>query len=103
VVRGLEINGVRDGVLRAVARLEVEGIRRDFDLRPVDAAGLAVALELPLCAAGRVLSATGIPAGRLYRSREEVGAGLRTLTRSLQRSAGPKSAWTRIGSLLRGS
>lgn len=101
VVKDLEIMGVRDGVLRAVVRTDIEGVARGFDIRPVDAAGLAAVLGLPLCADEHVVEAAGVPATQLYRSKSEVGAGLKAAVRA--NNGHTASPLARLGAIFRRS
>jgi bifunctional DNase/RNase len=100
MVKDLEIMEVRDGVLRAVVRTDIGGVARAFDIRPVDAAGLAAVLAMPLCADENVVESAGIPAGQLYRSKSEVGAGLRAARAASDRSGSPLA---RLGATFRRS
>ncbi len=105
-VRNVQLRDLRDGVV--IGGVEAVGGEQPLrvDARPVDAVGLALLTKAPIFVSEGILNAASVKPGVLYRSRQEVGRGMRQILADMQKQTGRLEEKTgflqRLGAMLWG-
>ena len=105
-LQNVQLRDLRDGIVIGGVEAKLGDSLLRVDARPVDAVGLALHMETPVFASEGVLQAAAVAPSALYRSRQEIGQGLRRIIADMQKNTGQlvekDNFFQRLGAMLRG-